>query len=100
MFPLEAKQDRLLLVASGDGRQDSLMIHQDADLYAAVLAQGQSVRHEIAAGRGAWLQVARGTVTLNGTELGEGDGAFTDQDSALDIRGKGERSEFLLFDLA
>jgi redox-sensitive bicupin YhaK (pirin superfamily) len=57
------------------------------------------VRHDLRPGRGAWLQVARGSVEVNGVKLEEGDGAFTDDDPALTVRGSGERAEFLLFDL-
>jgi hypothetical protein len=98
-FSLEAKRGRLLLVASGDGRDGSLRIQQDADVYASVLADGESVSHRLAPGRGAWLQVARGQASVNGQDLGEGDGAFTEDDLTLDIRGRGDRCEFLLFDL-
>lgn len=99
VFPLEAKRGRLLLVASGDGREGSLRIQQDAEVYASVLDGVQSVRHQLAPGRGTWLQVARGAVTVNGTELAEGDGAFTDDEATLEIRGAGDGSEFLVFDL-
>ena len=63
------KEGRLLLVASGDGREQLVTIHQDADLYMALLAAGEEVAHMPAAGRMAWLQVVRGRVTVNGEEI-------------------------------
>jgi redox-sensitive bicupin YhaK (pirin superfamily) len=98
-FSTAAKEGNLLLVVSGDGRGQSMRIEQDVDLYASVLRDGQSVEHALRPGRGAWLQVARGSVDVNGVRLEQGDGAFTDDEKALAIRGAGERAEFLLFDL-
>lgn len=98
-FPVEAKRGKLLLVASGDGRDGSLHIQQDADLFASVLEPGDRVKHTLAPGRGAWLQVARGSVSVNGTPLQEGDGAFTEDERTLEIESNGARAEFLLFDL-
>jgi redox-sensitive bicupin YhaK (pirin superfamily) len=89
----------LRLVASRDGRDGSLLVHQDVDVFAARLPAGGEVRHTLAAGRHAWLQVARGTVTLNGTELRAGDGAAVSEERGLTIIGR-EPAEFLLFDLA
>jgi redox-sensitive bicupin YhaK (pirin superfamily) len=88
-----------LLIASGDGRDGSLQIQQEADLYASVLTDGQSVMHTLPAGTGAWLQVARGSVLVNGRALNEGDGAFTEDESKLEVKGTGDRPEFLLFAL-
>jgi len=90
--------DGLRLVASHDGRKDSLRIHQDADLYAARPNAGQTVTHALAPNRHAWLQVVRGTVTLNGSELSAGDGAAISDEQRLDIRAI-EPAELLLFDL-
>jgi redox-sensitive bicupin YhaK (pirin superfamily) len=98
-FATADKEGKLLLLVSGDGRDQSMRIEQDVDLYASVLREGESVRHDLRPGRGAWLQVARGSVEVNGVKLEEGDGAFTDDDPALTVRGSGERAEFLLFDL-
>jgi redox-sensitive bicupin YhaK (pirin superfamily) len=98
-FALSDKEGKLLLIASGDGRDGSLQIQQEADLYAAVLADGQSVTHTLPAGTGVWLQVARGSVLLNGGALNEGDGAFTEDESKLEVKGTGDRAEFLLFAL-
>ena len=74
-------------------------IHQDARVYAALLAPGDRAVHALAKGRGAWLQVARGTVSLNGTELSEGDGVAIEDERELKIEGV-EAAEILLFDLA
>jgi quercetin 2,3-dioxygenase len=99
-FPRGSKLNRLRLVASPEGEEGSVTIHQDARLYASVLEQGKSVRHELNKGRYAWLQVARGEVSLNGTTLKAGDGAAVEREAALAITGRAPSSEFLLFDLA
>jgi hypothetical protein len=91
--------DGLRLVASHDGRDSSLRVHQDVDLYAARLKAGQTVTHSLAPKRHAWLQVVRGALTLNGTELHAGDGAAVRDEQRLEIRAT-EAAEFLLFDLA
>jgi len=99
-FPRESKLNRLRLVASPAGDDGSVTIHQDARLYASVLEEGKSVLHELGKGRSAWLQVARGEVSLNGTTLKAGDGAAVEHEAALEITGRVPSSEFLLFDLA
>ncbi len=86
----------LRLVASHDGRDGSLTIHQDVDLYASQLGSG-TLTYELRPGRHGWLQVARGSVTLNGVALTAGDGAAIEGESSLTIAGSG--AEFLLFDL-
>lgn len=98
-FPSAAKRGRLRLVASRDGREGSVMVHQDAALYAAELAAGESVTHALDAGRFAWLQVARGGLVLNGGPLAAGDGAAISGETRLAIAAQAD-SEFLLFDLA
>jgi quercetin 2,3-dioxygenase len=95
----DEKRNRLRLIASHDGRNESVTIHQDADVYATLLEPNKAVHHSIANGRLAWLQVIRGTVTLNGNKLETGDGAALEQEQQLEITAQGE-SEFLLFDLA
>ncbi|HKP71842.1 MAG TPA: pirin family protein [Pyrinomonadaceae bacterium] len=99
MFEAEEKRGRLRLIASRDGREGSVTIHQDAQLYAALLEPGQEVVHQLPAERHAWLQVARGAVELNGQTLNQGDGAAVSRESQLVIAGR-ESSEVLLFDLA
>jgi redox-sensitive bicupin YhaK (pirin superfamily) len=77
------------------------MIHQDARIYAAELGAGERVSHALAAGRHGWLQVARGSVSLNGRKLAQGDGAAIEDERELAIAGEGfGGGEFLLFDLA
>lgn len=98
-FPVEERRGRLRLVASQDGRDGSVTIHQDAALYAALLAPGESVRHAPAPGRHAYLHVARGKVDLNGVQLGAGDGAKIAEESELRISAAAD-AEILLFDLA
>src|SRR5207237_468203 len=76
-FPLASRGGVLALVASPDGRDGSLRMHQDASVYASVLGKGKEVRHPLAPGRHAWVQVARGEVAVNGTggtRLAAGDG--------------------------
>jgi redox-sensitive bicupin YhaK (pirin superfamily) len=90
---------RLRLVASRDGRDGSLTLHQDASLFIARLSAGEIVRHDLAPGRHAWVQVARGSLALNGVALGEGDGASTGEGPRLELRATGE-AEVFLFDLA
>ncbi len=91
------REGRLRLVVSHDGRDGSLTIHQDVDLFAAQL-DGQPLSHDFKPGRYGWLQVARGSATVNGIGLTAGDGAAIEGESSLTISGKG--AEVLLFDLA
>ena len=98
-FPPAQRRDQLRLVAARDGRDGAVTIHQDVDLYAALLSPGTSVEHSLRAGRHAWLQVAAGEVTLNGKNLAAGDGAAVSDESSVRIEAI-ESSEVLLFDLA
>jgi redox-sensitive bicupin YhaK (pirin superfamily) len=97
-FAEAQRRGRLQLVASRDGRDGSLTIHQDADIFLASLA-GQEVSHELKPGRHAWVQVLRGAVDLNGVALAEGDGAAVSDEAALRLTA-GDRAEVMLFDLA
>lgn len=99
-FPESERAGALRPVATPDGRGNSLTIRQDASMYASVLTPGQSVRHALGAGRGAWIQVATGGVTVNGHSLGEGDGLAIELESDIEITGTDDRSEVILFDLA
>jgi len=94
-FPASERENQLRLVASHDGRDGSLTIHQDIDLYTTTLRDG-SVTFGFRPNRYGWLQVARGAVTLNGEELRAGDGAAIEKESQVTIAGDGEA---LLFDL-
>jgi len=98
-FPQEARRGRLRLIAAGDGREGAVTIHQDADLWTALLQPGESVRHVLVPARYAWVHVARGAVSLNGSTLGAGDGAAVSDEATLEITGAA-RAEVLLFDLA
>ena len=96
-FEEEDKKGRLRLIASPDGRDGSVGIQQDINLYSALLAPGEEVTHRLADGRHAWVQVARGQVELNGQMLRQGDGASISDESEVRLVGNG--SEVLLFDL-
>jgi redox-sensitive bicupin YhaK (pirin superfamily) len=95
----EEKRGRFRLVASPDGVEGGLTIHQDARLYLASLLPGESVAHEIEPGRAAWLQVLRGGVNVLGKDLAAGDGVAVTDETALSVRAA-VASEALLFDLA
>jgi len=89
-------EGQLRLVASHDGGDGSLTIHQDAKLFAGTVTDGKTITYELPKGRYAWLQVTRGTVELNGQTLHAGDGAAIEDERTLNLRGNGE---VLLFDL-
>jgi len=97
-FEPEEFRNRLRLVASNDGRENSLTVHQDAALYVTKLSGGKGVVHGLATGRHAWVQVARGSVELNGVELDGGDGAAVTEEARLELVATSE-AEVLLFDL-
>ena len=99
MFSEADKRGRLRLVASPDGRDGSVTIHQDNEMYATVLRKEETVRHELKPERHAWVQMARGSVKLNGQELAEGDGAAISEEKAIELTGVKD-AEVLLFDLA
>jgi redox-sensitive bicupin YhaK (pirin superfamily) len=98
-FPEDERHNRLRLVASPDGSEESLTIRQDARLFLASLDEGQQVSHKLLPSRHAWLQVLRGRADLNGTSLAAGDGAAVSEESELTIRSDGA-AEVMLFDLA
>jgi redox-sensitive bicupin YhaK (pirin superfamily) len=95
----EHATDPQVLVISPDGREGSATIHQDAFVYRIRLTAGQSVTHDLAAGRGLWLQVISGGVSLHGVALVAGDGASTERAGPVGIRAE-SAAEALLFDLA
>jgi quercetin 2,3-dioxygenase len=98
-FSAAEKRGKLRLVASRDGREGSVTIHQDAELYATLVGAGETVRHELQPGRHAWVQVARGEVKLNGKDLAAGDGAALSEEKAIELTGNRD-AEVLVFDLA
>lgn len=97
-FPLADRRNRLRLVASKTGQDGSIPINQDAYLYASVLDKGGAVEHALGPGRGAWVQVVKGGVSVNGTALGPGDAAAVENEDRLAMTSAGG-AEFLLFDL-
>jgi hypothetical protein len=98
-FPESEKRGKLRLIAGPDGKDGAVTIHQDAKLYISLLNPGEEVTHDLAKGRHAWLQVAKGAVELNGKPLDQGDGAAISDERRLDIKGTKD-AEILLFDLA
>jgi hypothetical protein len=99
-FPRETKLNRLALVVSPDGAEDSVEIHQDARLYATILERDRTAELTLKPGRHAWVQVARGAIEVDGTRLEEGDGAAISHATAVRLTGKADESEALVFDLA
>jgi redox-sensitive bicupin YhaK (pirin superfamily) len=89
----------LHLVAGPEGSDAPLCLHQDAKLFVAELGTGQRIQYPLARSRGAWIQVARGSVTLNGQRLQRGDGAAVENEDELLLKGE-EPAEVLVFDLA
>lgn len=94
----ETRRNQLRLVISPDGRDGSIPVHQDASLYLTTLDAGKGVRHTLAAGRKGWVQVASGSVTVNGVALGTGDGAAVDGEAALEIVAQ-QTAQVMVFDL-
>lgn len=97
-FPVEERKGRLQLVGARDGRDGALTIHQDLDLFVANLDKGNEVSHALRPRRKAWVQVTRGDVTINGTAVGQGDGAALTEESEIRIVAN-DNAEVLLFDL-
>ena len=97
-FSDEQKRGQLRLVGSRDGRDGSVTIHQDVDLYASLLGTGDEVSFELGDGRNGWLQVARGSVRLDDKNLSTGDGVALKGACDLQITGA-EDAEILLFDM-
>ena len=98
-FSESEKRGKLRLLASPDGRDGSVKIRQDNELYATVLGAGETVKHELKKDRHAYVQVARGSVKLNGTKLEVGDGAAISAEKAVELMGV-DNAEVLVFDLA
>jgi quercetin 2,3-dioxygenase len=97
-FSTDNKRGVLRLIGSRDGRDGSVTIHQDVDLFATVLEESETVTHALRRGRIAWVQVARGAIELNGERLEAGDGAAIENVSSLAISGT-KSSEVLVFDM-
>lgn len=97
-FDEAQKRDRWCLIASRDGKEDSLHIHQDVELYATVLSTGRQLSYHAKPGRSLYIQVARGSVILDGVMLEAGDAAKVDEQHAIELKAA-EEAEILLFDL-
>lgn len=98
-FPVEERRGRMLKLASRDGGDGSVRWNQDTNLFGGLLAPEEEVSLALAEGRHAWVQVARGSVTLNGERLEAGDGAAVSGERELRLRGVLD-AEVLVFDLA
>lgn len=98
LFPEQEKRGALRLIASADGADGSVTINQDAKMYATVIDGGQEVVHHLARGRHAWVQTARGSITVNGHLLEAGDGAAVSEEDLVRLTAR-QPSEVLLFDL-
>lgn len=98
-FPLEARRGRLVLLVSPDGRDGSVAAQQDALLYGTLLGQGEAVELALAAGRRAYVHIARGEAQVNGEAVAGGDGVRLEAVESVRLEGRGEPAELLLFDL-
>jgi redox-sensitive bicupin YhaK (pirin superfamily) len=98
-FPAAERHGTLRLIASPDGQDGSVTLHQDVRLYSVLLGSERELRYSLAAGRHAWAQVARGAIALNGIQLSAGDGAAISDETEIALRAE-LPSELLLFDLA
>jgi redox-sensitive bicupin YhaK (pirin superfamily) len=98
-FPDADKRGRLRLVGSSDGRDDSVVIHENVELLAAVLDSGQKATRALSSDRNGWLQIVRGTVDLDGQDLKAGDGAAVEGEPMLTVTAKTDGAEILVFDL-
>lgn len=98
-FPEDGKINRLQLIVSPDGRENSLLVNQDVLVFAAVVENDEKTRYLISPGRFAWVQLASGQIAVNGRILRDGDGAALEDEALIQIEGQ-QNSEFLLFDLA
>ncbi|MYN07563.1 pirin family protein [Pseudoduganella aquatica] len=97
-FAPESKQGQLRLVASSDGRDGSVLIHQDAAIYATILNGADALEHTLEKGRTAYVHVIRGNVTVNGVDLKGGDALKVTGEPGLTLA-RGDAAEVLVFDL-
>ena len=95
----EARNDALKLLVSADGRDGSIKIRQDLNLYASILHPGAIISHKSAKNRAQWIQLLKGNLNINGIILNPGDGAGIEDEGELTFVSSSECSEFLLFDL-
>src|SRR5882757_9512483 len=94
-FPSTEKRDRLRLVGSPDGRDGSIVIHQDTDIYDALLSRGHAVTHALKAGRKSWIQVVGGAVEVNGKPAVAGDGVAVENETVVSITARADDTEVL-----
>ena len=99
-FPDMEKRGRLRLVGSPDGRDGSIVIHQDTEIYDALLSRGHAVTHTLKAGRKSWIQVVGGAVDVNGKPAVAGDGVAAEDEAVVSITARADDTEVLVFDLA
>ena len=97
-FDLKKNSGKWVPVAAHDARDGAVKLHQDAELYLAVMSKGQELSYRLKPDRQAWLQVSRGAATLNGTSLAAGDGVAVNKEELLQIESPTD-NEILLFDL-
>jgi redox-sensitive bicupin YhaK (pirin superfamily) len=97
-FSREDKLNQLRLVASRDGRDGSVTVHQDVDLFASVVQEGQKLEHVAVDGRKVFVQIVVGKVTVNGNDLSSGDGIQITEETRVMIESRSE-AELLLFDM-
>ncbi len=97
-FAAEGRANQFQLLASREGEQGSLVINTDAKFLVADLRAGTSTQYELGEGRGLWIQVASGSVEVNGQELNEGDGAAIENEAEIEVKAMAD-SHLLLFDL-
>ncbi|WP_424361025.1 pirin family protein [Methylocystis parvus] len=98
-FEAQEKRGRLRLIASRNARDGAVAVHRDVDLYATLLAPGESVAHALAPGRAAWVQVARGEIAVNGEALAAGDGVAVSDGAEIRLEARAD-AEALVFDMA
>lgn len=98
-FAPSEKQGKLRLIVAPGGRGGAVSIHQDAEIYAALLKEGETVTHAPRAGRKSWIQVVRGSLDVNGQWLRSGDGAAIADVPAITVASHSDDTEILLFDL-
>jgi redox-sensitive bicupin YhaK (pirin superfamily) len=97
-FEAELNSQKLVLVVSKDERQGSIGIKQDADMYISRLKSGEEISFNVRPGRGVWIQLLKGQITINENIISTGDAVYSEDENLLQISSQ-ENSEFILFDL-
>ena len=99
-FSPQEKPGQLILVGSSDGRDNSVTIHQDVDLYVGSLKDSNTINYQIDNNRAVWIQVAKGSISFNGKLLEAGDGAAIVDETQITLTANNDTGEILLFDMA